>query len=98
MDPGGKGSPEVPITRCRPAVLGFLPRSLRVEHPSDAAQPLEQGGAGEVGAPPLNRVLGGPKHYRIFTARSGSPGPHVSHAGQGKQRREVSREDRLPTR
>jgi hypothetical protein len=37
-------------------------------------------------------------HHRIFTAPLGSPGLHVSHAGRGKQRREVSHEDGLPTR
>jgi hypothetical protein len=39
-------------------------------------------------------MLGGPKHYLI----SRSPGQHVSQAGRGEQRAEVSREDRLPTR
>jgi hypothetical protein len=44
---------------------------------------------------PLNaQPLGGPKHYLI----SHSPGQHVSQAGRGEQRAEVSREDRLPTR
>ena len=44
---------------------------------------------------PLTRgPLGGPKHYLI----SRSPGQHVSQAGRGEQRAEVSREDRLPTR
>ncbi len=44
---------------------------------------------------PLSRkTLGGPKHYLI----SRSPGEHVSEAGRGEQRAEVSREDRLPTR
>jgi len=40
------------------------------------------------------KPLGGPKHYLI----SRSPGQHVSQAGRGEQRAEVSREDRLPTR
>ncbi len=44
---------------------------------------------------PLSRKpLGGPKHYLI----SRSPGQHVSQAGRGEQRAEVSREDRLPSR
>ena len=47
------------------------------------------------GRSPLSRQpLGGPKHYLI----SRSPGQHVSQAGRGEQRAEVSREDRLPTR
>jgi hypothetical protein len=40
------------------------------------------------------RPLGGPKHYLI----SRSPGQHVSQAGRGEQRAEVSCEDPLPTR
>jgi len=44
--------------------------------------------------PPTRQPLGGPKHYLI----SRSPGQHVSQAGRGEQRAEVSREDRLPTR
>ena len=44
---------------------------------------------------PLTRhPLGGPKHYLI----SRSPGQHVSQAGRGEQRAEVSCEDPLPTR
>ena len=38
--------------------------------------------------------FGGSKHY-LISRRSGQ---HVSHAGRGEQRAEVSREDRLPTR
>src|SRR5262245_44061038 len=34
-----------------------------------------------------------PKHYRITP----SPGQHLSQAGRGEQRADVSREDRLPT-
>ena len=40
------------------------------------------------------KSLGGPKHCLM----SRSPGQHVSQAGRGEQRAEVSREDRLPTR
>ena len=43
---------------------------------------------------PGSKPFGGPKLYLI----SLSPGQHVSHAGRGEQRAEVSREDRLPTR
>jgi hypothetical protein len=32
------------------------------------------------------------------TVRKSGPGQHVSQAGRGEQRAEVSREDRLPTR
>jgi hypothetical protein len=49
---------------------------------------------GSMRAPLSFKTLGGPKRYRI----SRSPGRHVSQAGRGEQRSEVSREDRLPTR
>ena len=45
-------------------------------------------------APLSRKPLGGPKHYLI----SRRPGQHVSQAGRGEQRAEVSREDRLATR
>ena len=45
-------------------------------------------------APPVGRT----EAPIEFHGPPGSPGQHVSQAGRGEQRREVSREDRLPTR
>jgi hypothetical protein len=75
------------------------PRVPKVQSGLGAGYPVqERSGTGRslrsLGAPLNAQPLGGPKHYLI----SRSPGQHVSHAGRGEQRAEVSREDRLPTR
>jgi hypothetical protein len=38
---------------------------------------LQRTSDGNAAGSPLNSVLGGPKHYRMFTALPGSPGLHV---------------------
>ena len=69
----------------------------RPRSPTEAMPPnprLQRTPAAAPPSPLSRNPLGGPKHYLI----SRSPGRHVSQAGRGEQRAEVSREDRLPTR
>ena len=74
------------LVRCRTREVSCRAPNMRVQRTRSLAS---------IGHSPLTRgPLGGPKHYLI----SRRPGQHVSQAGRGEQRAEVSREDRLPTR